>query len=354
MKCRRLSLIYPLLILLITGLACSMTSSSGAHEKPMPTRPRRYVVLPAASPTLVPGLNELSLPEQAEPPAIAPAPLPSPRPPRPTATPTPDNFAKLFAEMLRMFDEPTATPTDPLRLVKLPTIPPTPTSTATPLPTVTPWPTDTPMPTATPTFALVMPTPLPADTPPSEPPSAPAEAAPPPVVDSPFTSPVPTSPAVAAAPPVLADASIFSSPLPGGETVPPPAVGAAAPPDSGYNFLLAEFYNSPTTNSFIVIYVAIVDPSDIPIGDMKIVGTRLDHNLTYESPLSTWFYEGYNAPGEVIKSGNVKFEPPGGIETTSWVLHLEDANGVRQSEDVPFDTNANDKQWYFIKFKRKS
>ncbi|MCL4303608.1 MAG: hypothetical protein KJ077_48430, partial [Anaerolineae bacterium] len=122
----------------------------------------------------------------------------------------------------------------------------------------------------------------------------------------------------------------------------------------GYNFLLAEFYNSPTTNSFIVIYVAIVDPSDIPIGDMKIVGTRLDHNLTYESPLSTWFYEGYNAPGEVIKSGNVKFEPPGGIETTSWVLHLEDANGVRQSEDVPFDTNANDKQWYFIKFKRKS
>jgi hypothetical protein len=133
----------------------------------------------------------------------------------------------------------------------------------------------------------------------------------------------------------------FSSPLPTPE------------PESGHDFLLAEFYNSPTTNAFLVIYVAIVDAKEIPIGDMKIVGTRLDHNLTYESPLSTWHFEGYNAPGEVIKSGNVKFEPPSGLETTSWVLHLEDANGNRLSEDVPFDTDINNKQWYFIKFKRK-
>jgi hypothetical protein len=128
---------------------------------------------------------------------------------------------------------------------------------------------------------------------------------------------------------------------------------ATPEPESGYDFLLAEFYNSPTTNSFLVIYVAIVDANEIPIGDMKVVGTRLDHNLTYGSPLSTWHYEGYNAPGEVIKSGNVKFEPPSGMETTSWVLHLEDANGVHQSEDVPFNTDQNDKQWYFIKFKRR-
>lgn len=86
---------------------------------------------------------------------------------------------------------------------------------------------------------------------------------------------------------------------------------------------------------------------------MKVVGTRLDHNLTYESPLSKWHFEGYNAPGEVVKSGNVKFEPPSGMETASWVLHLEDANGNRMSEDVPFDTDVNNKQWYFIKFKRK-
>jgi hypothetical protein len=124
-------------------------------------------------------------------------------------------------------------------------------------------------------------------------------------------------------------------------------------PWPAYDFMLAEFYNSPTTNSFLLIYVAVVDPDEIPIGDMKIVGTRLDHNLTYESPLTTWYYEGYNAPGEHIKSGNVKFEPPGGIETTSWVLHLEDAHGQRQSEDIPFDVDENNKQWYFIKFRRK-
>lgn len=116
--------------------------------------------------------------------------------------------------------------------------------------------------------------------------------------------------------------------------------------------MLAEFFNSPTTNNFLLIYVAIVDPKEIPIGDMKIVGTRQDHNLTYESPLSTWYYEGYNAPSQVIKSGNVKFEPPGGIETTSWVLHLEDMHGHRQSGDIPFDVDANNKQWYFIKFRR--
>jgi hypothetical protein len=117
--------------------------------------------------------------------------------------------------------------------------------------------------------------------------------------------------------------------------------------------MLAEFYNSPTTNSFLLVYVAIVDPKEIPIGDMKIVGTRLDHKLTYESPLSKWHYEGYSAPGEAIKTGNVKFEPPGGIETTPWVLHLEDAHGNRQSVDIPFDVDANNKQWYFIKLRRK-
>lgn len=117
--------------------------------------------------------------------------------------------------------------------------------------------------------------------------------------------------------------------------------------------MLAEFYNSPTTNSFLMIYVAIVDPAEIPIGGLKVVGTRRDHNLTYESPLSTWYYEGYNAPGEVIKSGNVKFEPPGRIEDTAWVIHLEDAWGQRLSVDVPFDTTQANKQWYFIKFRRK-
>jgi hypothetical protein len=163
-----------------------------------------------------------------------------------------------------------------------------------------------------------------------------------------FASPVETPPLFSLSPiatPAPLSLSVPVSPLATPTPVPPPT--------PGYDFLLAEFFNSPTTNSFMMVYVAIVDPQEIPIGDMKIVGVRLDHNLTYESPLSKWHYEGYSAPGEVIKSGNTKFEPPGGLETSDWVLHLEDAHGNRQSEDIPFHVDVENKQWYFIKLRRR-
>ncbi len=191
----------------------------------------------------------------------------------------------------------TATPAPSQTPTKTPPPTPTPRSTKTATPTASPSPTTTPLPTETPS------------------PTATVTAT---LVTSPTSAPWPTL-----------------TPLP------------------NYDFMLNEFYNSPTTNPFLVIYVAIVDGNEIPIGDMKIVGTRLDHNITYESPLSTWYYEGYNAPGEHIKSGNVKFEPPGGIESTAWALHLEDAHGNRQSEDISFVVHKDNKQWYFIKLWRK-
>lgn len=228
---------------------------------------------------------------------------------RPTYTPTPGRIAGLVDGAIGLVTGPTPTPTR----TRMPTWTPTATGTATPTPTATPTVTPTPTQTATPTeTATPTATPLPTETPsPTVPPTLPP---PPP----PTETPLPTA-----------------TPLP------------------EYDYLLGEFFNSPTTNSFIVVYVAVVDPNEIPIGGMKIVGTRLDHNLTYESPLSTWHYEGYNAPGQVVKSGNVKFEPPGGIENTSWRLYLADANGTRMSDEVQFDTNESDKQWYFIKFRRK-
>ncbi|MFN8459874.1 MAG: hypothetical protein U0401_35370 [Anaerolineae bacterium] len=317
-----------------------MTSNLRAQPASKPTRPRRYVIAHPVTPTPVPGLSQLSLPEPAATPDPAAAPVPTRRS-RPTATPTPDNFGRLLADVLRLFNEPTATPTDGPRLVLLPTIVPTPTSTATFIPT------PAPLPTETPTLTLVMPTPLPPPILAPTPLLLPTEA--PPVEEPPFALPVnPPPPAPA---PTEVASSTFSSPV--NPAVQPSPAARPAPADSGYDFLLAEFYNSPTTNAFLVIYVAIVDPNEIPIGDIKVVGARLDHNLTYESPLSTWHFEGYNAPGEVIKSGNVKFEPPSGMETTNWVLHLEDPSGKRLSEDVPFNTDTNNKQWYFIKFKRK-
>lgn len=235
---------------------------------------------------------------------------PTPRPRRRfTVTPSRSVASELVSQLFESLSEPTVTPAATHMPTFTATPTPTETSTPTATPTNTPTPTETPIPTATPVPTH---TPLPTETPiPTNTPTA--TPIPPPTV-----TPLPTN-----------------TPLP------------------EYDFTVAEFFNSPTTNSFLVVYVAVVDPNDIPIGEMKIVGTRQDHNLTYESPLTTWHYEGYNAPGEVIKSGNIKFEPPGGIETTTWVLHLEDANGNRQSDDIYFDVDQNDKQWYFIKLRRK-
>lgn len=262
--------------------------------------------LTAASDSSIAGLNQ-SLRQNNTGSAQPGQPTPT-RTRRPTATPPLSPVENMLGNLDELINGATPTPSR----TPLPTFTTTPTPTNTPTPTATPLPTDTPTVTPTPTeTATATPSPTPTETPPP----------------------------------------VFRPPAPTATPAPPPEPTATPVPQ--YDFLLGEFFNSPTTNSFLVIYVAIVDPNEIPIGDMKIIGTRLDHNLTYESPLSTWHYEGYSAPGEVIKSGNVKFEPPGGIETTSWVLYLADANGSRMSEDVKFDVDATNKQWYFIKFKRK-
>ena len=46
--------------------------------------------------------------------------------------------------------------------------------------------------------------------------------------------------------------------------------------------------------------------------------------IWYNPYLPFYRPEHYRA-SNVIKSGHVKFEPPGGIENTSWIFHLEDA-----------------------------
>ncbi len=90
---------------------------------------------------------------------------------------------------------------------------------------------------------------------------------------------------------------------------------------------------------------------EIPIGGVKVVGHFEPGGYYHESPLSKWFLEGYSAPGEVIKSGSVKFEPPGGILKGAWLLHLEDEWGTRLSPDVPIETDPDNKEWFFVKFR---
>jgi hypothetical protein len=99
-------------------------------------------------------------------------------------------------------------------------------------------------------------------------------------------------------------------------------------------------------------YIAIVNGQEIPIGGIKAVGTFEPGGVRYESPLSKWFFEGYSAPGPVIKTSSVKFEPPGGIQDGVWFIHLEDEWGTRLSEDVTVTTSSNNPEWFFIKFKQ--
>lgn len=97
--------------------------------------------------------------------------------------------------------------------------------------------------------------------------------------------------------------------------------------------------------------MAIVNAQEIPIGGMKVVGTFEPGGYHYETPLSKWFLEGYSAPGEVLKTGSVKFEPPGGMLKGTWLIHLENEWGERFSEDLAIATDPDNREWFFVKFK---
>lgn len=196
-------------------------------------------------------------------------------------------------------DTPTMTPT--------PTITPIPTETPTPPPTNTPLPTNTPAPTDTPT---------PAPTPKPQPPPEPTAT---------FT-PAPT-------------------------------------PTPDYPFRMVEQGNrmfQKTNHHTIIIFVAIVDPNNIPIGGMRVAGDwsgeALPSGKTHaESPSSTWDWSAANCLGcDYIKQGNVKFEP-GPYANGTWEVYLIDSNGTQLSEKIPlsYSSNPEDWVWDFIIFQQK-
>jgi hypothetical protein len=96
----------------------------------------------------------------------------------------------------------------------------------------------------------------------------------------------------------------------------------------------------------------IVNQDDIPIGGIKAVGSFEPGGVRHESPLSKWFFEGYSAPGPVLKTSSVKFEPPGNIQKGTWFVHLEDEHGTRLAEDVAIATDPDKPEWFFIEFKQ--
>ncbi len=134
-------------------------------------------------------------------------------------------------------------------------------------------------------------------------------------------------------------------------------VAAAAPtitptPAPEFAYQVVEIYSADTTNAFLTGYIMIVNADDIPIGGVKAVGDFDPGGAHHESSLSKWFFEGYSAPGPVLKTSSVKFEPPGSIQMGTWFIHLESEQGARLSEDVSIVTDPAKPAWFFIAFKQ--
>ena len=147
-----------------------------------------------------------------------------------------------------------------------------------------------------------------------------------------------------------------NTPIPTNTFTPGPPTPTHTPtltPVPIYDYLVEEVFSDFTSNHFLTGLVAVVNWQEIPIGGIKAVGVFSDGKTTYETDYSEWQFAGYSAPGYVQKTGSLKFEPPGSIQDGFWLIHLEDNNGSRLSEDVRITTDTNKKEWFFIKFKRR-
>ena len=177
----------------------------------------------------------------------------------------------------------------------------TPTATATPIPTDTPTPaaTDTPTP-APPTDTA---TPAPSDTPTVPPPSPP-----------PTDTPAPTD-----------------------------------TPGPQWDYQVAELYSQPTEANILSIMVAIQTHDGNFVPGIRVVGVDPNGTVT-KSEVSADDVIGYTPPGDVVKSGNAKFEPISNYVTGTWMFHLETPDGTQITESIPVTMDAESRSWYFFRF----
>ncbi|MCB0168884.1 MAG: hypothetical protein KDI79_31945, partial [Anaerolineae bacterium] len=183
----------------------------------------------------------------------------------------------------------------------------------------------TPVPTLTPS-----PAPIPSDTPV------------PPPTDTPAPPPPTPTPVQMAAPQVQVQAQVPSQPAPTDTPVVPTDT-----PAPSFRFSVKEQGNRAfqrTNYQAIVIYVAIVTASNVPIGGLKIVG---DHSsgTHVESALSDWHWSATNCLDcDYVKFGNVKFEP-GTFSDGVWNIYVADSAGTPLSPVVPLSYSADPEQW---------
>ena len=198
----------------------------------------------------------------------------------------------------------------------------------TPRPTFTPTPNYTDTPTVTPTPTL---TPIPTDTP----------------------TPVPTNTPVATNTPEPTETPVPTNTLPPPPPAEPTATFTPAPtPTPDYPFKVKEQGNrefQKTNASFISGIVLVTDASGTPLGGYKIVGAN-NASQTYTSAESSWRFDATNGLEGYIKQGNLKFEPPGGYNDSTWTIYLVDSAGSQVSVplSLTFPSDPNQRAWDFI------
>ena len=112
---------------------------------------------------------------------------------------------------------------------------------------------------------------------------------------------------------------------------------------------MAELFSSPSQANILSIMVAIQDHDGNFIPGLRVVG--IDPNgVVTKSEISAGDVIGYTPPGEVVKSGNVKFEPISNYVTGTWLFHLETPDGTQVSDSSPLGMDAENRSWFFMRF----
>lgn len=202
------------------------------------------------------------------------------------------------------------------------------TPTRTPRPTFTSTPNWTPTPSVTPTST---PTLIPTHTP---------TPTPPPATET-FT-PVPPTATFTPAPPT----ATFTPAPPTATFTPAPPT---ATPTPSYQYKVVEGPTGfPTTNSILVIYVAIHDANNTPIGGLKVIADHSPSGVHKESDPTCYSYCKPSGMSGTVKVGNTVIEW-GGIETGTWTLRVVDGGGTQVAAPIIINTDSNAPQWYFVR-----
>ncbi len=213
--------------------------------------------------------------------------------------------------------------------ITLPTKTARPTFTATPNWTPTPTVTLTPTPTRTPTE-----TSTPTETP------------------TPTETAIPTGTATVAPTNTPTPAPPTNTPKPRPPTNTPTPAPPTPTPTPDFPFKVVEGPQGyPTSNPILVMYIALTDANNTPIGGLKVVGDHTPTGDHWVSGESCFDFCKVNGLEGTLKFGNVTFEPPR-YETGVWNLYVVDGAGNQVSNVIPVTVDFNAPGWFFLMLRK--